>query len=356
LELLKRQNIGREADVPAFINLYVPIVNKTNLTENSVLIGNESMVTFGGLMRTIKITRNPYTALSLKFSYGRKSITFRNGFKFQLVWSQFRTLRDHYSLIREYTIEQVEDDLFKIKNKKSEVTCCSQLMPIVCDLMQHYTIQQMENDLFKIKNEKLELIGSSAMLGCIQEQETGEYDCDCRGKVVLDVGGYQGETAVFFSGIGAKKVIIYEPVSAHHSLIRKNVSLNHVNAEIHEEGIGEKNGTITVGYKETDTGFGPACEGQHSMKIKVKNVADVIAESRADVAKFDCEGAEESLVRVPARILVGIESYIVEVHSPEIRKAVIGKFEASGFKLVRETVKTRQISVIMLKRSSTQDT
>ena len=179
------------------------------------------------------------------------------------------------------------------------------------------------------KTKKFELIGLPILLLLINELESGNYDYDCKGKVVLDVGGFQGETAVFFSGMGAKKVVIYEPVTANHRFISENVRLNHVNAEIHDEGVGESDGVIAVPYEEsTDPSsvllsslrFGLTQKGPFEMQIKVRNIADIIDKSGATFAKIDCEGAEKNLINVPTNVLRKIEFYIIEVHSAEIKK------------------------------------
>jgi FkbM family methyltransferase len=217
--------------------------------------------------------------------------------------------------------------------------------------MKKYAVKQVEDNLFEMQGEGVKLIGSLFMLLSVRELEGGMYDCDCSGKVVLDVGGFQGESAVFFSKMGAKKVIIYEPVIAHHRLITKNVSLNHVNAEIHDEGIGNRDGTQIISYEETDTAFGLLGKGQHKMEIKIRDVAEIIDKSGANVAKFDCEGAEESLINVPSEILRRIELYIIEVHTPEIRRAIIEKFKASNFSLEKETVMSTQLSVTFFKQN-----
>lgn len=273
------------------------------------------MVTLAGLMRTLRLARQPYIVIPLKFSNKRKSVTFRNGSTFRLTWPEFRILRDNYSLIQEHAVEQLEDGVFKIRIDKSE------------------------------------LVGSLGMLVTFRELKSGEYDCGCLGKVVLDVGGFQGESAVLFSRMGASKVIIYEPVVAHHRFIRENVSLNHINAEIHEEGIGTEDGAKTISYDKTDETFGFPAKGKNEMTIKIRAVARVIAESGASVAKFDCEGAEESLIHVPSKILKRIELYIIEVHSPETKWAIIKKFKASGFSLVKEMMKSTQVSVIFLRQN-----
>jgi hypothetical protein len=58
-------------------------------------------------------------------------------------------------------------------------------------------------------------------------------------------------------------------------------------------------------------------------------------ESKADVAKIDCEGAEVSLVTVPKETLRKIPTYFVETHSPAIRRTIERKFTDCGFRMRR---------------------
>ncbi len=308
------------------------------------------MVKLRVIWRTISVTRNPLAALSLKNSKNRKSITFRNNLTYCLTWPQFRVFRDNYPLLTKYTITQIESDLFKISDKRSEVFCSYGLLPVIFDLMEDFAINK-EKGVFHLKNEKLELFGSSAMLVCIHELRTGEYECDYKDKVVLDIGGFEGESAVYFWLKGAKKVIIYEPVATHVELIKKNVMLNNVEAEIHQKGIGNKNGTQIIHYNETDPGFGILCKGPNYIEIKISEVSKVIEESGAEIAKFDCEGAEEYIVGVPVEILKKIAYYIIEVHSHEIRRVVLEKFINAGFILEKEIPKPDQFSVLAFKRT-----
>ncbi len=215
--------------------------------------------------------------------------------------------------------------------------------------MEDFTINQTDGDKFDIKKENFQAVGSKEMLHCIQELKTGEYECDCQNKVVLDVGGFEGESAVYFWSKKAKKIIIYEPVAAHVRLIEKNIALNKINAELHPTGIGNKNGTRIIEYNEVNPGFGFLSKGMRSMEIEIRNVSEVIQESGANFAKFDCEGAEESLVNVPTSILRKIEYYIIETHSPEIRCLIFEKFQKAGFKLEKETAKNSSFSVLAFK-------
>jgi predicted RNA methylase len=88
----------------------------------------------------------------------------------------------------------------------------------------------------------MKIVGPLPIIDVLLEDNGVLYLTDYQDKVVLDVGGFIDDTAVLFATLGAKKVIIYEPVVAHHEIIKINLSFNAVNAEIHEEGIGEIDG------------------------------------------------------------------------------------------------------------------
>jgi FkbM family methyltransferase len=203
-----------------------------------------------------------------------------------------------------------------------------------------------------MSSEKIKLVGPlDALHVYFLECENGVYDYDYNNKVVLDVGGFCGETAVFFSSRGAKKIIIYEPVLAHHELIRKNMALNGIEAELHEEGIGEKDESKIISYESANCAFGSLSAGKNRLKVKLKSVTKVIEESRADVGKFDCEGAEVSLVKVPKEILRNITFYMIETHRPEIRRAIMEKFSRVGFKSARSPVDlAKDISVLYFEK------
>ena len=304
------------------------------------------------LWRTLTATGNPLVLLSLKRTGARKSVTFRNGLTFSLIWPQFRILRDNYPLLSKYKITQVGADLFKIADGRSEIICKSELIPLMFDLMQDFALHQKDG-VYNLKSEEFELVGSLAMLFCVRELRTGEYEYDYKGKVVLDVGGFEGESAAYFWQRGARKIVIYEPVAEHVEAVKRNVNLNHIEAEIHQFGIGTRDGKQIINYEETDPGFGMLNTGSKRLEIQISQTSKVIEESGADIAKFDCEGGEQSLVDVPAEVLQKIAFYIVEVHSPQIRAAILEKFRDAGFALVKEVAKPpTQFSVLAFKRAT----
>jgi len=195
-----------------------------------------------------------------------------------------------------------------------------------------YQVQQISAESFKFTTNSYQLVGSLLLLHNVDEMESGVYNYDYKDKVVLDVGGFEGDSAVFFWSKGARKVVVYEPVVEHHLVICENICLNSVVAEVYSAGIGVGDGVRVVAYDKIDLGFGLEPEGSlNSLSIEIRDVSRVIVESGADVAKFDCEGAEISLISVSAETLRQLEYVIVEFHSRQIRRQLVEKFESSGF-------------------------
>ncbi len=151
---------------------------------------------------------------------------------------------------------------------------------------------------------------------------------DFRDKIVLDVGGYIGYSAVLFSKWGAKKVIIYEAQRKNIPVIRRNLELNKVNNEVYNLAVADRDGEIELAYEKlgsTDFGLG----GNRKYRVKAVSVAKVLSQHSIDIAKFDCEGCEYSLLSVPCKILRKVPRYVIEYHHGFER--LKNKFEDCGF-------------------------
>lgn len=257
------------------------------------------MTMLRGLTEAITTTRNFWEVFIMKLIQRKRRIVFRNGTPIELHLDEYLLLS--HAFAKGYSVEQEKEGLFSIGKGKSKI------------------------------------VGSLQAIEIYAKECIGEIiKCDYKNKVVLDIGGFYGETAVFFSSQGAKKVIIYEPVVTNHDFIKKNMLLNRVNAELHEEGIGEEDGYQEIQYNAIDNCFGALGNGKHSMKIKIKSLEKIITESDADIAKFDCEGAEENLFKILNKTLRKIDYYIIECHTPKITRAILYKFNDAGFKLVKK--------------------
>jgi len=254
------------------------------------------LVSLQGLVKTFKISKNPFSTIFLRFNGLQGTIFLRNGSVFRVGWRDFCFLRDNYRLVKKYSLRQVGDGRY----------------------------------LFSTSWGKL--VGNFELLSVLEEIGQGFYDMDFSGKTLLDVGGFMGETAVYFLKVcGVKRVVMYEPVEMHSGFIHENFKLNDVSVEVHHEGIGCSDGFVKVRYDKIDVEFGLESGGNNEVTIKVRDVTKVIVESNADVAKFDCEGAEMYLADVPMEVLRRLEYVIVETHSESIKALLEKKFVISGF-------------------------
>jgi FkbM family methyltransferase len=313
-------------------------------------------ISIAGLIVTIKTTKNFWQAVALMRSKQKKRIIFRNGSILQLSSFEYFAIRD--LIASGCKVEKLDDTQFNVRGKNIKITCSSEFLQALVYAQKKIStryfkwFEQIDKDTFKVETDKIKLVGDLNMVSALSEVTEGFYSCECVGKVVLDVGGFQGETAAYFSSIGAKRVIVYEPVVSHHKFIETNMALNNVNAELHEEGIGNMNGNQTIHHKDFGLDFG-LVNGGKGVEIRIRNIVDVIEESNADIAKFDCEGAETALLQVPIQILRRISYYIVEVHSSKIMETINQKFKTSGFKLTKNIPlsKNSEISVVHFART-----
>jgi FkbM family methyltransferase len=312
-----------------------------------------------------------------------KTIKFRNGVAVQVDYAQFVMLRDWFEHLRaqSFAVEKADEGyvIVSLKNPwfKFQTNSILTVKPFFefLELLTYqgwsfsqtgnnyrlnrgnieYTVEQLDTNLYRIEG-KVKILGPvETLMVYFFDCLAGLYDNDYQDKIVLDIGGFCGETAVYFSSMGAAKVIIYEPVLAHHNLIKQNMVANSVNAEIHEEGIGEKTCSKTIRYDSLNVAFGLTNSGQNETTIKLRNISETIIESKADIAKIDCEGAEISLTNISPDTLRKISFYFIETHTPEIQKAITKKYLESGFMMARQPAElSKDIAMLYFKRAEMQ--
>jgi FkbM family methyltransferase len=202
-------------------------------------------------------------------------------------------------------------------------------------ILQRYKFQRIGEKEWRIMVDNgYQVFGDTRVLEPLSEYLTRAYKVfDYTGKVVLDVGGFMGETAVLFASWGAKKIIVYEPVHYNIQWISMNAEKNSIPMDIYEEGVGESNSALTVRYDYLNTGFGLNNKGHSTITINLRNCSEIISHSKANIAKFDCEGGEKSLLSVPNESLRLISEWIIECHSPELVRLLSQKFKSAGFSI-----------------------
>jgi len=141
-----------------------------------------------------------------------------------------------------------------------------------------------------------------------------EYDVDVHGKVVLDVGAFTGDSALYFISRGASRVIAIEPVPEHFEILRLNAEdlpVMPINAAVGCEVpyIPELIGRGSYGIKEVIR------SRKGKLNVPVLSLSDLAESNRPQVVKVDCEGCEHYLVNELAKLKeIGVETLIIELH------------------------------------------
>ncbi len=173
------------------------------------------------------------------------------------------------------------------------------------------------------------------------------YDYDWQGKIVLDIGGFVGDTALYFLEKGAKKVVIYEPLLENIKALHYNLRLCWDKIDLHQKAIAEKDGLLTLTSLTPigSPGFG-MIEGKHSVRCHGIALTTLLASHAVDVVKMDCEGGEKHLCEVDHSLIRAVPYWIVETHSPDIYKNVTQKFKNCQFIKLKDLSLTPMVNLI----------
>ncbi len=200
------------------------------------------------------------------------------------------------------------------------------------NLINHgWEIIDVKGKLIYVKKGNIVISGQLSQLGVLYEPLEESYRVfDYRNRTVLDVGGYIGYSSVLFSRWGARRVIVYEAQRENIETLRRNLKINGVDGEVHNLAIADRDGEIELSYEELGTtAFGLG--GCKKYRVKSIEVSKVLSRPGIDIAKFDCEGCEYSLLSVPCEILRNVPRYVMEYHRGF--KALKKKFEECGYRV-----------------------
>lgn len=146
---------------------------------------------------------------------------------------------------------------------------------------------------------------------------------DVKNRVVVDIGAFSGDSAIFFAWRGALKVYAFEPVPAAFKMAVSNLELNGIqNVKMFNEAVGFSEGEFAI--KEGETGcpsFSPlahASQEPKGQRIRVRSFEALVGELKPEnaVLKMDCEGCEyEILLRIKDELLLPFAQIILEYHN-----------------------------------------
>jgi hypothetical protein len=157
------------------------------------------------------------------------------------------------------------------------------------------TFKPIKDGNYEAEYKGLRFQGSLAELHVLSEPLEESYKVfNYKGKKVLDVGAWIGETACYFKLWGASKVLALEPDQRRFEMAKINASLNFPDIQIRNEC------------------FSPS-----------------ILSDEYDVVNIDCEGCEYSLLQEDDALLRRCEKYVIECH-PETER-LARKFTGASF-------------------------
>jgi FkbM family methyltransferase len=173
------------------------------------------------------------------------------------------------------------------------------------------------------------------------------YDGDYDGNFVIDVGGYIGETALFFAQRGARRVFCVEPSPDNLRLLEQNISQSSFKDKIViiRAAILDKDGGVEF-YMNRQEPLGNHVASYHDF-MKYYTRSDLKCEVQAmsfqslleytgleevDVVKLDCEGSEyDILLGTPDSVLKRVRKYIIEYHNgPDV---LVKRLDELGYKV-----------------------
>ena len=166
----------------------------------------------------------------------------------------------------------------------------------------------------------------------------GEYEdylniLDVKGRSVLDIGAFVGDTAILFAAMGARRVVAVEPSPWAYSVARKNVEVNGlsdiielVNCAVAREGgrvLMLPSGETTIGFQATAVLAGDVPVPTCTLDSLIEKYGPF------DVLKMDCEGCEHESIPYSRRI-GEVKEVLIEYHDGY--EDIVRKLREEGFK------------------------
>jgi FkbM family methyltransferase len=137
----------------------------------------------------------------------------------------------------------------------------------------------------------------------------------------VDVGSNVGYSIIdWASRFPDARIEAFEPHPAHLDRLRRTVALNGLKdrVTIHPQAAGTVSGTSELADMGVSSALveGPACAAaKHKVvQVEVVDFFEVIGNTRIDLLKLDCEGAEFDLLMDPRFAQLNVRNLVMEWH------------------------------------------
>jgi FkbM family methyltransferase len=169
------------------------------------------------------------------------------------------------------------------------------------------------------------------------------YGNDFRGKTVLDVGAYNGDSSIHFARRGAGFVIGLEPDPQNYELAVENLKLNKLEdrVKMFNLALSTRPGESLLAVNKATPNISRLGEKSSKdsaiLRVATTSIREIIdylgylGFPRIDFLKMNCEGCEYGIIsNMPSEILESMEDIILEFHNgPRDMPQILSKH---GFK------------------------
>lgn len=154
--------------------------------------------------------------------------------------------------------------------------------------------------------------------------------CDYSGKTVIDVGANTGDSVLYFSYRGAKKIYAFEPLKDNYIILERNVALNKVCCNCYNVGLGNITKDVDV-YVRGAMATALVTDSLEYENIKIDKLNNFNID--ADIIKIDVEGFETEVLKGGLKTIKNAKTIIIETHSKKLQVEVAKLLLGSGFHL-----------------------
>ncbi|MHB8360885.1 MAG: FkbM family methyltransferase [Thermoplasmataceae archaeon] len=152
-------------------------------------------------------------------------------------------------------------------------------------------------------------------------------------QIVVDIGAYYGDSAIYWAKIFGARVIAFEPLPDIYKILVENIALNKVNVEANNVAIGngETKKAIII---ENSCGFGSMLTASDIGKAIATTKLDSINLSMIHLLKIDVEGFEVDVLEGSLKSIQKFKPKIIlETHSSALRKQCNQILESLDYQL-----------------------
>ena len=159
-------------------------------------------------------------------------------------------------------------------------------------------------------------------------------DLDVKGRDVVDIGAYIGDTPIYFALKGARHVYAFEPYPYSYNMAKRNVSVNGLGKKVTmiNAGCGSKRGSMTIKKDEGNLAGSAMRESRSGKRVEILPLSSIVNSYKLNNAalKIDCEGCEYDIVlKSDKSTLRRFASILIEYHYGY--PSLVRKLKDSGF-------------------------